>query len=632
MSADSAPPVEIFCFVFSASNVSLKKNRMRIKILKVVTTYQSAVTILSSKHENLASCPDVELHVASSFEDPTETRKPSGKWHRIEISRTISPWRDLTAIAELVRLIRKERFDLIHTHTAKAGVIGAVAGALTNVPVVHTYHGLPFYAGQSPKAKLLYRVIESGACALRRVVFSQNVRDYNTLCRMKSIRVPVVLEGNGVDVEAVERNAGRDADRVRHSFRDDVTKILCVARLEPVKRLGMLIDSIAELGKNGYPCECIIAGKGPMKTELEESIREHGLSDAISIVYTPHIHALISRADIVVLTSEKEGIPRSLMEAMVLKKPIVATDVPGTNELVVHNKTGLLVSPNNSCAFSDAVIALIEDRNRAGLLGEAGRSRVLENFNDNKIVSLWLDQYRKLVTQKRAELSISRVYEQVGKLHAGGISEGFLSTLGPVFLARLYTIMSSAPDAVVIVAFDTGDGIETAPLSRVGGIPGTVVGFIAGSVRPGRTFHYILPRLVKHTVLIGPRLLRPAVAKKMLETVKYGLSKRLQFAHRNAIDKYTEELPELFAIAVGRSARKRGIGSKLVQALEREFVRLRREGKNGFEELRYTVACGAGLKSANNFYRQAGFELHRTFLHHGIPTNEYIRKAVCSNS
>ena len=121
---------------------------MRIKVLQIATTYQSLVSILDTKLRLLSREPDIELCVASSFEDPEETRKPPGNYYPVHIARAISLFEDAASVVRLYRYIRKQKFDIIHTHTAKAGMVGALAGWLAGVPVVHTYHGLPFFIGQ----------------------------------------------------------------------------------------------------------------------------------------------------------------------------------------------------------------------------------------------------------------------------------------------------------------------------------------------------------------------------------------------------------------------------------------------------------------------------------------------------
>lgn len=371
-----------------------------VRICHCVTTFQSVVTILNAKFTALARRPDLNLSIISNAPDANEKRTAVCTLTTIKICRNIQPLRDLVSVFRAYFCIRRKDFDVVHTHTAKAGIIGAIAAKLAGVPLIcHTYHGLPFYEGQSPLAYHIYRTIELMCSRFRHVIFSQNRRDYETLKRIKSIAPKVVFEGNGVSVSEIEENVAKDSSRISDLFCTKNLKLLCVARLEPVKQLGRVIDAVGYLESQGIAVECIIAGKGELESELRQLIDQKKLAEKIKIVYTPHIHALISKSDIVLLSSDKEGLPRGLMEAMALKKPVVATKVLGTEELVIPEETGLLVAlsekENIGENIGKAVMRLAKNPALCQKLGEAGRQRILEHFDDAKVVDLWMDVYKK---------------------------------------------------------------------------------------------------------------------------------------------------------------------------------------------------------------------------------------------
>jgi len=292
--------------------------------------------------------------------------------------------------------MRSHRFDVVHTHTAKAGIVGAVAARLAGVPLVcHTYHGLPFYEGQRPVVYRIYRAMEMFFSRFRQVIFSQNKRDFETLKAIPPIAGKVVFEGNGVDVETVRANAERDRKAGEALFTGTGARILCCARLEQVKRLEKVAGLMEALKARGIAAQCVIAGKGEEQARVEGLIREKGLAETVKIVYTPSIHALIAASNIVVLTSEKEGIPRSLMEAMALGKPVVATDVLGTNELVKDGETGWLVQLEDQEALRERVEGLIRDPELRRKMGGAGLKRVTAAFSDKAIAELWIETYRR---------------------------------------------------------------------------------------------------------------------------------------------------------------------------------------------------------------------------------------------
>jgi hypothetical protein len=122
---------------------------MKLKLLKIVTTYQSVVTILNSKLKILAKHNNIDLFIASSFEDPVETRKAAGHHFIVPISRNINLIKDFISFIRIYKFLKKEKINIVHTHTAKAGIIGTLAAFVAGVPTVHTYHGLPFFEGQN---------------------------------------------------------------------------------------------------------------------------------------------------------------------------------------------------------------------------------------------------------------------------------------------------------------------------------------------------------------------------------------------------------------------------------------------------------------------------------------------------
>ena len=364
-----------------------------MRVLHVATTYQSLVTILAPKLAMLAQTEGFELHTASSGSEPNEVRHPAGIHHQVTIPRTIRPLADCWAALRLWRIVRRNRISLVHTHTAKAGIVGALAGWLAGSSVVHTAHGLPWYEGQNPLTRTLYRAIELWVSPLRRALFVQNRSDYLILTHESRLRCPVYFEGNGVDARAIARQAHQHAEETWWSHPPG-SRILCVARLEPVKRLDWLIAAMEQLARTEMAIECIIAGRGRDEAALGASIREKGLVDRMRILYTPAIHSLIRSADIVTLVSEKEGIPRSLMEAMVLERAVVATNVPGTRELVVDGETGLLVSLHDLQGYCTNIRTLLHDAGMRKRYGKAGKLRVMELFNDRASVERWLEYYR----------------------------------------------------------------------------------------------------------------------------------------------------------------------------------------------------------------------------------------------
>lgn len=366
-----------------------------IKILQVVTTYQSVVTILNTKLRSLEKMDDVDVVVVSSSIEEGEHRESACPHYVIEIKRTIDLLEDIKAIKKLIKFCKTYKPDIIHTHTAKAGIIGSIAGLFCRAKVIHSYHGLPFYKGLSPVKYLLYKNIEMFFSNFRDLIFSQNREDFKTLKKLFSGKRDIRFEGNGVDIPFIQELARNEV--FEKPFSDEEIIVTCVSRLEGVKKVETVIEMVKALHESGINLKCLIAGKGLLKDHYQKMIDGSGLSSNIRIVYTSKITSLIKQSDIVVLASEKEGVPRALMEAMVLEKPVVATNVLGTKELVEDQSTGYLVPLGDQDAFNNAVTKLIKDSELRKSMGEAGLVRIKKYFNEDDILKNWLETYNEIL-------------------------------------------------------------------------------------------------------------------------------------------------------------------------------------------------------------------------------------------
>jgi glycosyltransferase involved in cell wall biosynthesis len=371
---------------------------MKISLLQIVTIYQSLASILNSKLQLLSQQSDIDLYVVSSARESDEDRKCAGHFYAIHMARTLNLVSDIISIVKIYRYVKKHKLDIIHTHSAKAGMLGGIAGWLAGIPVIHSYHGLPFYKGQNKWKYSAFKFGETLLALFRSFLFSQNNEDFETLQQIKFIKKKLLFEGNGVNPDLIEANALSNRNNVRDFFVSDKPHILCISRLESIKALDKLLAMVKFCKENNFPVECIIAGKGALQNFLKQKISDCDLEDSIRIVYSPYIHSLIEKADIVVLTSKKEGIPRGILEAMALKKPVVATNVQGTKEVVIDKETGLLVPFHDQDALNRAIYTLLKDKTLQEKYGNAGYIRVLKSFsNEEEIVRLWVQTYHQIL-------------------------------------------------------------------------------------------------------------------------------------------------------------------------------------------------------------------------------------------
>ncbi len=287
------------------------------------------------------------------------------------VRRPIRPWRDLAGLVELSRLLRRERPQILHASSSKAGVLGRLAAVATRVPIrFFTVHGWAFSA-YSGLPSLLYRITDRLMAPLTTVTICVSENELAAGLEAGTCRTErTVVIHNAVDVSA--------APRARH---DRTTpRLIAVGRLKAPKDFLTLIRALAALPEGSF--EALIVGDGPDRGALEDEIRRLGLEERVRLVgERSDVPVLLADSDLFVLSSRSEGLPVSVLEAMAAELPVVASGVGGLAELVVDGETGILVPPGNTSALAAALGHLVEDRERRGRLGAAGRARAEALFD-----------------------------------------------------------------------------------------------------------------------------------------------------------------------------------------------------------------------------------------------------------
>jgi glycosyltransferase involved in cell wall biosynthesis len=287
------------------------------------------------------------------------------------VRRAISPWRDAAGLVELVRLLRRERPDILHASSSKAGILGRLAAAVTGVPIrIFTVHGWAFTAHSGAAARL-YRLADRLVRPLTTV----------TVCIAEHERAAGLAAGTCRAAGTVVIPNAIDAKAVPRARHDRAIPVLvAVGRLKAPKDFLTLVRAIALLPQDS--CECLIVGEGPDRAELDAEIERLRLRDRVTLAgERSDVPELLAGADVFVLSSASEGMPISVLEAMAAGLPVVATSVGGVPELVADGENGFLVDPGDPEGLASALGRLLADRELRRRLGEAGHARVRERFD-----------------------------------------------------------------------------------------------------------------------------------------------------------------------------------------------------------------------------------------------------------
>jgi glycosyltransferase involved in cell wall biosynthesis len=304
----------------------------------------------------------------------------------------LNPW----TLLRLVRLVRSRRVKLLHSHGKGAGLYARLAGRLTGVPVVHTFHGIHFQ-DYSPLARRLYLGLERRLSGMtRRVINVSRSQEAEGLRLALFTPEQSVVVINGIDARSVAATAGRaPVGRSALGLGLEDTVIGTVARFDPVKRLPLLVAAVERLAARFPRLKLVLVGGGQEERRLRRVVAERGLSG--HVVFTGVVESAarcFPAWDAYVSASSQEGLPLTLLEAMACGLPVVATDIPGHREVVVEGVTGLLARPEDPEDLAEKIRAFLNDPEMRRRLGEAGRDRVREVFPLESTVRAIADVYR----------------------------------------------------------------------------------------------------------------------------------------------------------------------------------------------------------------------------------------------
>ena len=328
----------------------------------------------------------------------------------ILIPRDITPAQDLKASVQLISLMRRERYDVVHTYTATPGFLGRMAARFVGIPVIlHHQAGWAVNEFSSWQSKLLYTPLEYLV----------------TLASSKSICVSYAVEKqahqfhiapsgklfvicNGIEpqpyIAATQSNDARGALRQELGFSDNDLLIGNTGRLSQQKDNGPLIQAMASLKSlmPDVPYTLLLAGDGPDQARLEQLIRTMALEKQVRLLgFRQDIPNFLAGIDIFVSPSLWEGLSISLLEAMAAAKPIVTTSILPNAELIEHQVTGLLVPARSPDQIAQAIARFVNEPELAQSCGIAARQRVLERYSIDRMFQETWDLYIDLLSGRQ---------------------------------------------------------------------------------------------------------------------------------------------------------------------------------------------------------------------------------------
>jgi glycosyltransferase involved in cell wall biosynthesis len=322
-----------------------------------------------------------------------------------ELGREISPLRDLVATVRLARLIRRERPDILHTHTAKAGTVGRAAAVLAgrHAPpiVVHTFHGHVLRGYFGPLRTRFFRLLERWLArrTTALIAVSPQVRDdLVALGVAPANRFVVIRLGIELDERVAGEQNGRAESRRYLGIESERFAVGWIGRMTAVKRTDDILVAFKRLRDEGVDAVLCLVGDGPDRPHLERRAHELGvIRDTLFVGYQEDVAPFYAAFDALVLPSSNEGTPVSAIEALAAGRPVVATRVGGVPDVVQEGEDGFLVEPGATDELADRLAELARDSELRERMGRAGRERVLPRYAVERLVDDVDRLYRSLL-------------------------------------------------------------------------------------------------------------------------------------------------------------------------------------------------------------------------------------------
>lgn len=393
-----------------------------------VTTADISLSLLLGPQLRAFSNAGYEVIGASAPGPFTEELESWGIEHRPlkHATRSMAPHKDAAAMAELYRLFRELRPEIVHTHNPKPGLYGRIAARAARVPVVvNTVHGL--YAlpeDRFAKRSVVYS-LERLASMCSDAELVQNPEDIATLLKIGVPSKKIRLLGNGVDLtrfkpldegdtDSIEGTADTQPETRSESLRDKLrgelgvgaSTVLCgaVGRLVWEKGYREVFEAAEAIKRLGIDAVFVVIG--PRDPEKSDGVDEKAIAAAEAngvrfLGMRSDVEDLYSAMDLYVLASYREGFPRSAMEAAASGLPVIATDIRGCRQVVDQGLTGLLVPARDSQALTSAILQIVKDPIQRSEMGTRAVEKARAEFDHQRVIDITLETYERLLAAKR---------------------------------------------------------------------------------------------------------------------------------------------------------------------------------------------------------------------------------------
>lgn len=395
----------------------------RLKLIRITTVPQSLHYLLQGQLKFIAQYYDV-IGISSDGEFLKEINSNENiKVIAVEMTRTISPFKDLKALWQIYKTLKQLKPFIVHTHTPKAGTIGMIAARLTGVPYrLHTVAGLPLMEATGMKRKILDLVEKmTYSCATK--IYPNSKGLYNFILEhkfAKAKKLKIIGNGSSNGINTAFFSPGQVSEEEKERLKQLLGILpgdfvfVFVGRMVGDKGINELIAAFKNLKVINQPsdnCAKLITGYqlpitklllvGPFEANLDplrnETLKEIETNpNIISVGFQPDVRPYFAIADTLVFPSYREGFPNVVMQAGAMELPSIVTDINGCNEIIVDGGNGIIIPPKDTEALSNAMLKLLNDMDYYNRLKQNARRMITERYEQHKVWEAILAEYKSL--------------------------------------------------------------------------------------------------------------------------------------------------------------------------------------------------------------------------------------------
>ena len=383
------------------------------KLIRITTVPLSLKVLLKGQLRFMASNGFDVKGVSSEGEELREVHENEGiAVEAITMSRKITPFQDLKSLWEMWNFLRKEKPQIVHTHTPKAGIIGMLAARLAGVPHrLHTVAGLPLMEATGTKRKIL-NFVEKLTYSSATMVYpnSKGLYDFilqNNFTQSNKLKIIANGSSNGIDTVFFSPDQVTETERVtlreKLNIQPDDFVFVFVGRIVSDKGINELIKAFSELQTvENKPAGIKLLLVGGLENDLDplnsETLAEINQNkDIISVGFQQDVRSFFAIADALVFPSYREGFPNVVMQAGAMGLPSIVSDINGCNEIIIEGENGLIIPPKNVEKLKEKMLTLAKDKNLYTKLKGNSRRMIENRYEQSVVWNALLEEYEGLL-------------------------------------------------------------------------------------------------------------------------------------------------------------------------------------------------------------------------------------------